>query len=816
MNLFDKKYIKHLVAILILAIIAVIYFYPETQGKKILSHDQVSAAASSQEHRDYQNKGETTLWTSRIFSGMPLFMVAYRVKANLLNQFYLIFDIFPKSMGLWFSLLLGFYICLSLLGYRTEISLIGALAFGLSTWLMLSIEAGHSSKILVISTVPPLLASIVITYRGKWLLGGILTSLFLALAIMLGHPQIVYFSMFFIFIIIVGHLVGAIQHKTVPTFFKRSTLLLGFAILGILPNTARLWSTYEYTKETTRGGKSELTKDIKQSTGLDLEYAMTYSYGKAESINILIPGFAGSGANLNEKSETFLALKEKGATKKQALDYVKGIPLYYGEPPINSGPSYMGAAIIFLFLLMLFIYKNKFKWVLLSTVILSLMLAWGRHFLLVNEFMFDHFPFFDKFRTPSMWISMGMIAIVWGAMIALREIFEEKLEPQKIKKSLFYTGGILAGWVLFVYVFKSSITDFAGPYDAELEKNGIDINILIEDRISMVSSDILRTLIIIGLSFALVWMIVFKKIKNTALAYFIVALLIIGDLWLVDKRFLNSDDFTKAKSFEKSIVASAADLQILKDKEPNYRVFNTTVSSFNDNFCSYFHQSVGGYSAVKLIRYQDLIERQLAKGSMPVFNMLNTKYFITGNPGQEIAQQNPGALGSAWFVNEISWAKNADDEMAQLTNFNPSKTALVDERFKNYFTNFDITQDSLGTISLTSFHPDKMIYSSNSDENKLAVFSEIWYKGNVDWTASIDGAETEFIRVNYLLRGLKIPKGKHEIIFKFYPKSHYTGSTISLIFSILIILLIIGVGVAKLMGFSLPGLKEDADSKLTN
>ena len=812
MNLFDKKYIKHLVAVLILAITAIIYFYPETQGKKILSHDQVSAAAASQEYRSYQDKGETILWTSRIFSGMPLFMVAYRVKANLLNQFYLIFDVFPKSMGLWFSLLLGFYICLSLLGYRTEISLIGAIAFGLSTWLMLSIEAGHSSKILVASSIPPLLASIVITYRGKWLVGGILTSLFLALAIMLGHPQIVYFSMFFIFIICIGYLVDAILNKKLPVFFKRSAMLLGFAILGILPNTARLWSTYEYTKETTRGGKSELTKDVKQSTGLDLDYAMTYSYGKAESINVLIPGFAGSGATLDENSATYLSLKEKGVSKKQALDYLKGIPLFYGEPPINTGPSYMGAAIIFLFLLMLFIYKNRFKWVLFSVVILSLMLAWGRHFLIINEFLFDHFPFFDKFRTPSMWISMGIIAMVWGAMITLRELFEEKFDAKKIKKSLFYVGGILGGWVLFVYLFKSSITEFTGPYDAELEKNGIDINILTEDRISMLSADILRTLIIIGLTFAFVWMMVFKKIKNTTLAYFMAAIIIIGDLWLVDKRFLNSNDFTKAKSFEKSIIASAANQQILKDKTLNYRVFNTTVSSFNDNFTSNFHQSVGGYSAVKLIRYQDLIENQLAKGSMPVFNMLNTKYFITGNPGQEIAQQNPAALGSVWFVKEISWAKNADDEMNQLTNFNPSKTAVVDERFKNYFKDFDFSLDSLGTISLTSFHPDKMIYSSNADKNNFAVFSEIWYKGNEDWVASIDGKETEFIRVNYLLRGLKIPKGKHEIIFNFHPKSHYTGSYVSLASSILIILLVVGIGVAKILRLALPGLTEDVET----
>ena len=811
MNLFDQKYLRHLVAVFILLIVAGVYFFPETQGKKILSHDQVSAVAAAKQANDYLEKGETILWGSTVFSGMPLFQVAYKAKANLLYHFFDTNKLIPKSMWLWFSLILGFYICLSLLGYKTELSLIGALAFGLSTWFMLSIEAGHSTKILTVSFIPPLIASILITYKGKWLMGGVLTCLFLSLAIMSNHIQIIYYSLFLIIILFIVKLVEAVKTKEIPVFFKRTLILIGFGLLGVLPNTTMLWTTYDYGNETIRGGSSELTKEIKQSSGLDIDYAMQYSYGKAESLNLLIPGFSGSGGTLDEGSETFSELRRKGVAKNQALDYLKGIPLFYGDPPINTGPSYIGAAIIFLFLLMFFIYKGRFRWVLLSTVILSIVFAWGRHFLVINEFMFDYLPLYNKFRTPSMWISLAMICAVLGAMISLKTIFENKYDSTKIKKALIYSGGILGGFVIFVYLFKSSFTDFSGPYDSQLAQNGLDVDTLIQDRISMLSSDIIRTLFIIGLTFGTVWMIVFKKLKNTSFAYLILATIILGDLWTVDKRFLNEDDFTKSKSFEKSIVASAADQQILNDKEINYRVFNASISSFNDNNTSYFHQSIGGYSAAKLIRYQDLIEHHLSKGNMNVFNMLNGKYFITGNPGQEVAQQNPGALGSSWFIESVDWAKNADDEMQKLTDFNPKSTVIIDERYKPYLEGFTPASNPQSTIKLSSFHPDNMVYNSNSSGDNFAVFSEIWYKGNEDWKVYVDGKESEFIRVNYLLRGLKIPAGQHEITFKFHPTSHYVGSNISLVSSSLIILLILGLFVMVLMKKALPGMEEDMD-----
>lgn len=809
MEFLKNHVLKHLLAVLVLITVSAVYFYPELQGKKILAHDEISSIAAAKQAQDYEKKGETILWGSTLFSGMPLFQVAYQVKANLLRVFLDTYKLFPKSMWLCLMLMLGFYISLSILGYSPELGVIGSIAFSLSTWFLLSIEAGHATKLLAIAFIPPLISSILITYRGKWLLGGVLTSLFLSLAIMANHPQIVYYALFLILALVVVKMAQAIKEKNITVFVKRSIILLAFGILGVLPNTTLLWTTYDYSAETIRGGKSELTKDVKQSTGLDLDYAMQWSYGKAETLNLLIPGLYAGGAKLDESSETYNNLAQKGVPKNQIKDFLKNVPLYYGDQPFTTGPSYMGAALIFLFILMFFISKSNIRWVLLTITIMSIMFAWGKNFLVLNELFFDHFPMYNKFRTPSMWLALTMITVAMGAITSLQLIFKNEIDKDKLKKGLIYTGSILGGLVVFVYLFGSSFISFAGAYDTQLAQSGIDLDILTEDRISIMKADALRTLFILAALFGILWMLNTNKLKNITLVKGLLALIIIGDLWLVDRRFVNNDDFVKAKSYEQTIHASAADQQILNDKEQNYRVFNATVSTFNDNKTSYFHNSVGGYSAVKLIRYQDLIENQLSKGNMNVFNMLNTKYFIVGKPGEEAVNQNPQALGSVWFVNQIDWAKDADEEMAKLTDFNPASTAVVDVRYKDYLSGFKSDSVVNGTIALASFHPDKMVYTATADKDNFAVFSEIWYKGNVDWKAYIDGKETEFIRVNYLLRGLKVPAGNHEIVFEFYPKPHYVGSKITLASSALIMLMLASIVVVLIMKKPLPGMKEE-------
>lgn len=806
--------LKHLLAVLILFVVAAVYFYPELNGKKILSHDQVSAYAAGEQYRDYKEKGEQILWTSRVFSGMPLFQIAYRTSTNILSVFLSPQKVLPKSMWLWFYLLLGGYFALSIMGYDIKISLLGALAYGLFSWFLLSIEAGHSTKMTTLAFIPPLIASIIIAYKGKWLLGGALSGLFSGVAIFSNHPQIVYYSFYIILIIAIIYFVDALKNKTLPQFFKTSGVLLVFGLFGVLANTASLWSTLEYSKETIRGGKSELTKEgVKQGSGLDLDYAMQWSYGKSETLNLFIPGAFASGSKLDENSATYQSLVEKGVPKNQAINYVKNLPLYYGDQPFTTGPSYMGAAIIFLFLLLFFVSTDKIRWAFLGVFILSILFSLGKNFLVINEFFFNHVPLYNKFRTPSMWLSIGMIAVVFGAIKALHIIVSKKATLAQLKKGLIYSVATLGGIALFTWLFGGGFFTFEGSYDGQIAESGIDVDLLVEDRISILKSDALRSFAIVALVFGLIWMFVNEKLKDQKTFLAVLAIIIVGDMWMVGKRYLNEDDFTRASSFSKGITATAADNQIMKDKS-YYRVFNTTVSSFNDLSTSYFHNSVGGYSAVKLIRYQDLIENHLSKGNMNVFNMLNTKYFITGQPGQENIQQNPTACGPAWFVNEIKWVKNADEEMAALTDFSPASTAIVDERFKkDELAAFNPNPSSANKIELTNFHPDNMEYQATTNASNFAVFSEIWYKGNEDWKAYIDGKEVPFVRVNYLLRGLLIPEGTHQIEFKFYPKTHYIGQYITLIFSLLCVLPAIAIGILPKFGKQLPGLTYNDDEK---
>jgi len=795
-NLLVKKSLTHIGAIVLMFVLSVVYFYPEFQGKKIPSHDGISAVAASKEYRNFQEKGETILWSSRVFSGMPLFQIAYNVKSNIVRKV----EVYRKAMGvnmsMMFALMLGLYICLSLFGLRYELSLIGAIGFGLSTWFMLSIEASHSTKLFTISYIPPLIASIYYAYRKQLLLGGILTSLFLCLAIAANHIQIVYFSMFFIFILAVFEFIHSLKNNEIAGFFKKSIILVAFGILGILPNTTLLWTTYDFGEETIRAGKSELSQvgDAPKSSGLDIDYSFRWSYGKEESFNFLIPAFGGGGLTLDESSATFEEFRQKGMPKNQALNTLKSVYNYYAGPDGNTGPTYLGAVLLFLFILLFFVEKSRIKWMLLSVIILTVMFSWGKNFLILNEFFFNNFPLYNKFRTPSMWLSMTIICVNIGAMFTLKNLFEGTYDKDKLKKGLYTSGGFL-GVILLYFLLMGSGMDFTSLADANLEQAGFPIDTIIQDRISALQSDVFRSLFLIALTFGTIWWMAFKKFSNTSLPFFIFGILILFDMWTVGKRFMNEDDFAKHKNYDNMVPHSAADGQVKQDTDASYRVFNVTGQSgpFNDAVTSYHHKSVGGYTAAKLYRYQDLIEHQLSKNNMNVINMLNTKYFITGKPGQEMAQQNPGSLGNCWFVNEIQWAKNADEEMASLTDFNPSTTVVIDERFKANVGEINFTPNSQNKIELTSFHPDKMEYASNSTGEQFAVFSEIWYKGNEDWKVTIDGKEAEMIRVNYLLRGLKIPTGNHKIEFVFHPKAHYTGNIITTTSSILLILLLIGL-----------------------
>lgn len=798
---YKKQVLPHLIALFIFIFVASAYNSSEWQGKTLNSHDGVSYAGASKEARDYKEKGEQVLWNSTVFSGMPLFQTAYRVNENLIIKLETLRNVLPGAVKLIFGLMFGFYIALLFFEVDWRVAIVGSIGFGLATWFLLSLEASHNSKINSISYVAPMLGALYYAYRKKVLLGGVFVALFLSLNISANHFQITYYSIFFIFFILLFQFVASLKEKDLPNFFKRSFIILAFAILGVLPNVGHLWVTYDYAQETMRAGKSELTKPAGEvsGTGLDKDYAMRWSYGKMETFNLLIPGLYAGGYKLDQKSKTAKELATKGISKKEAARYAESIPMYYGTQPFTSGPNYLGVIFIFLFVLLFFIEKRVYKWAFLAIAIVATFFAWGGNFWTWNSIFFNNMPMFNKFRAPSMWLSMVAIAVAIGASLSLNKIFKKDYDKDQMIKSLKIVGGIFVGILLVFILFGSSMFDFNGSYDENLIKNGFPIDAVIEDRMSLLRMDAIRVLVFLAIAFVVIWMYVNDKLKNAKVLLIAIGLLTLVDMWGIGKRYYNEGDFKKVKNRDKLMVKTKADAQILNDKG-YYRVFNSTVSSFNDNGTSYFHKSVGGYSPAKLFRYQDVIEQFLSQGVMPVFNMLNTKYFIQGKPGAEVANINNGALGAAWFVNNIDWASNADDEVAKMKTFDPSITAVIDERFKEGIANYQFSKDAGSKIELTNFHPDKMTYTTNNSADGYAVFSEIWYHGNKDWKAYIDGEEIKFERVNYLLRGLKIPKGTHEIVFDFHPKPHYLGTKISLFASIALLLIIVAVLFKELKG----------------
>lgn len=787
---FKQHILPHLIALLIFVGVASVYNSYEWEGKTLQTHDNESYVGAVKQAQDYREDGEQILWTSRIFGGMPLFQVSYAPRGNLFIHLESYKAVFPTSIAIIIALMLGGYIAFLFFGLDWRIATLGALGFALSTWVLLSVEASHNSKVMALSYVPPLIGALFYAYKKNVWIGSFFTAIFVSFAVGANHYQITYYSIFFIAILIVFLLIKALKEQEIVSFLKKSFIIFIFTVLGVLANTVVLWTTYDYAEETIRGGQSELikteTKQDVSSKGLDKDYAMRWSYGKLETFNLLVPGLYAGGYQLDINSNTAKELQRKGVNKRQAKQYLKGIPMYYGTQPFTSGPVYLGVIVIFLFFLLFAMKGKSIKWALLTTAIVALFFAWGHNFWAWNSIFFNYFPMFNKFRAPSMWLSMTIVSVLIGAMIALNEIVKN---PEKVKAKMNYVYFGLAGVIAVLMLFGGAIFNFEGAHDAQLMQGGFPIDAIIEDRKDLLFSDALRTLVVLSLAFGLLWAFVHQKMKNAQFFILGMGILLVADLWTIDKRYYNKDDYKKIKK-NQLIKATNADKEILKDKG-YYRVFNSTLSSFNDNSTSYFHNSVGGYSAVKLFRYQDLIENQLAKGNMEVFNMLNTKYFIQGKKGSEVAQSNPSANGAVWFVEKIDWAKDAQAEMNKLSDFNSKTTAVIDERFKNMVSAQNSFNTANASISLTSFHPDKMEYTTNANSEQFAVFSEIWYKGNEDWKAYIDGKEVPFARVNYLLRGLNIPAGKHQIVFEFKPKTHYAGVAISR--GISIVLLLFGV-----------------------
>jgi len=780
---------SHALVITLFALISFAYFSPLLEGKRIDGHDVKTWIGMSKEISDYREKtGDEALWTNSLFSGMPAYQISVRYGSNLVKYVDKVISLgFPRPANLLFLYLLGFYLLLLSLNVDYKIAALGAFAYAFSSYFFIIIQAGHMTKAHAIAYLPMVVAAVLYTYRGKMLLGAALTSLAVALQIYANHYQITYYLILILLFVGFSQLYKSFKNKDFPSFLKRTGVLLFAALLAAGTSYTRLKTTMDYGKKTTRG-KSELTNNIDNKTkGLDKDYATQWSYGISESMTLLIPNFHGGSSMTSvlslENSQTLEFLR-KFRNKKLANALQFKASSYWGDQPIVSGPTYVGAIVFFFFILGLLIVKSEYRiWLLLATI-LSLMLAWGKNFMPLTEFFLEHFPAYNKFRAVSMILVIAEFTIPLLAFLALNSFFtsEDKQKSiSKLKQALYITGGITLVFALFPTMF----LDFLSEKDLTPISDGVKtpdgfLDGLVRDRSSLLSSDAWRSFVYILLSFGVLFAFIKEKL-NKNYAILLVAFLVVTDMWNVNKRYLNEEHFARKSKVKTPYKPTQADNFILKDKDPNFRVFNQSVSTFNDASTSYFHKSIGGYHGAKLKRYQELIEFHISKGNMSVLNMLNTKYFITQN-GR--AQLNPAALGNAWFVNNVEVVNNADQEIAALTNFNPSEKLIVDQRFSKNL--IDLNNSFSGTINLDSYKPNYLKYTSNSNNDGLAVFSEIYYSDG--WNAYIDGEKSEYFRANYVLRAMKIPAGNHIIEFKFEPSAYLNGEKISLASSISLLL----------------------------
>jgi hypothetical protein len=771
MNEKLKKLLPHATAIILFVGLSVAYFSPSVFGDRVLhQNDLDNMSGWGRDLRIYHEKtGEYAFWSNSMFSGMPANYTFMPPQTNIFSSIGKIFTLnLPGAhAGVLFVYLLGFYIFLISLGCKPLLSIVGAIAYAFASYNLIILAVGHINKGLVMATMAPVLGGIILCYRRKYLLGGLVALIFTGINVVWSHQQISYYLLLLILILAVVYFIYAIREKTVKEFFISSAILLAAAALGIAPAAGTLLSTMDYTKDTMRGG-SELNKtqtDGKESSGLDIDYAYAWSYGKGETMTLLIPNFNGASShyNIGEDSEFYRVLRPTG----QAKNYAKSAPMYWGGKPFTEGPNYAGAIVCMLFILGLFIVRGPEKWWLSGGALLSLLLSWGKNFLILNESLFYHLPLYNKFRTPEMALVMAGVTMAALAALALKQIFDNKENRKQYLKPLCISAGITGGLCLVFALFGSDLMSFSGETEQQQYSQRPDIlAALVSDRKNMLAGDAWRSFLFIALATGALWYYITKKMK-TAYLLSIIGALILADLWTVDRRFLGEDDFIPEKRNSTS-VATEADKQILQDKDPNYRVLNLTTNTFNESRTSFFHKSVGGYSPAKLQRYQDIIDHCFSKEiNMNVINMLNTKYvIISGQQGGQQVQPNPGALGNAWFVSEIKWTDTPSQEIEALKDFNPAQTAIIDRQWQNKLSDPPALQgqDSTATIRLVDYaNPGYLIYESNTSRPSLAVFSEVLYK---TWHAYIDGKKAPVIRVNYILRGLEIPVGTHRIEFK--------------------------------------------------
>ena len=829
-----KKLLPDLIAILAFVLLSFAYFFPaDIENRILFQHDTAAGAGAGQEVKEYyEQTGERSRWTNSLFGGMPMYQIApsYDSTKSLqwVQKAYQLF--LPDYVCLTFMLMLGFYILLRVFGIPVWLAGLGGIMWAFSSYFFILISAGHIWKFITLAYVPPTIAGIVLAYRGKLLCGGILTALFVALQITSNHVQMSYYFFFVILFFVGAYFEKAWRTKTLPQFFKASAVLIVAALVGIAANVSNLYHTYAYSKETMRG-KSELVQTgdaAKQtSSGLDRDYITQWSYGIDETLTLLVPNFKGGASAALSQSETAMS---KANPMYSSL--YGSLTQYFGTQPMTSGPVYVGAFVLFLFVLGCFIVKGPLKWALIGATFFSIVLSWGKNFMPLTDFFIDYVPLYNKFRAVSSILVIAEFTIPLLAIFALKRLLEEPEILKQEKKPLGISLLLTAGIALLLAVAPGSIgSGYVPAQEAQMLQNAVNQQMipanelsgilanLGEMRAELVSSDALRSFIIIGIGCSLLWLYASGKLRSS-LTIAGITILCLADMWGVNKRYLNDAQFVPHSIRTETFTKTNTDELILQDTSLDYRVLNFATSTFDDNNTSYWHKSVGGYHPAKLRRYQEMIEHHIspemqaaykaiatAGGEMDsvdankfrILNMLNTKYFIfpAGQQRQTVPILNPHAYGNAWFVNKVQYVNNANEEIDALDSIIPTETAVVDARFKDVLKGTtESYKDSLSSIRLTSYTPNRLTYETNNAQDGIAVFSEIYYPDG--WHVTIDGQPAELARADYILRTMYVPAGQHTIEMRFDPTSlHVTEGIAYGALALLVIGIIVAVLIAK-------------------
>lgn len=801
-----KRILPDLVAIVLFALLSFVYFFPaDIEGRMLFQHDTAAGVGIGQEAKEYyEQTGERTRWTNSVFGGMPTYQISPSYDSNKpLQWVQKVYQLFlPSYVCLTFILMLGFYILLRAFGLSVWLSTLGGILWAFSSYFFILISAGHIWKFITLAYIPPTLAGIVLAYRGRLLAGGVVAALFVALQIASNHVQMSYYFLFVILFIVGAYFEKAWREKTLPQFFRASAVLVAAALIGVAANLSNLYHTYTYSKETMRG-KSELVQTgeaAKQTSGgLDRDYITQWSYGVGETWTLLVPNFKGGASVPLSQSETAM---EKANPMYSSL--YNSLPQYFGDQPMTAGPVYVGAFVLFLFLLGCFIVKGPLKWALIGATLFSIALSWGKNFMPLTDFFIDYVPMYNKFRAVSSILVIAEFTIPLLAVFALKKILEE---PQVLrdKVALGVSSVLTLGVSFLLWMAPGSFSaGFIPAQEAQMlqqavdggmipagELNGILAN-LGEMRAALVQADALRSFLIIAIGLLLLMLYATGKLRQS-LTVGGIAVLCLVDLWSVNKRYLNDGQFVPKSVQTTTFNKTPTDETILKDPALDYRVLNLASNTFNESNTSYWHKSVGGYHPAKLRRYQEMIERHIAPemqaayseiaragGEMDsvdaskfrVLNMLNTRYFIlpAGQQGQTVPILNPYAYGNAWFVDRVQYVDNANEEIDALHTADPAGTAVVDARFKEVLKGLtESHRDSLSTIRLTSYEPNRLVYETRNSGDAVAVFSEIYYPDG--WQVTVDGQPATLGRADYILRALYLPAGEHTVEMRFDPQS---------------------------------------------